>query len=37
MGKITDALKKAAEERLAHIEKKNANIKRDFVVKRVGD
>lgn len=37
MGKITDALKKAAQERLAHIEKKTAGIERDFVVKRMGD
>lgn len=37
MGKITEALKKAAQERLAHIEKKTTGIERNFVVKRTGD
>lgn len=37
MGKITDALKKAAQERIAHIERKTTGIERDFVVKKIGD
>ena len=37
MGKITDALKKAAQERLSHIERKVSNLEREFVVQRIGD